>query len=270
MQELGSGSSTKTKTLIRSILNQKGKLLYIPIDISESMLKESSQSLLQEFPSLKIVGVAAEYSAGLRLIHERYSDRTKLILWLGSSIGNLPRKEATKFLASVRESMTVNDRILIGMDLKKDIKELLAAYNDSLGVTAEFNNNMLVRINNDLQANFRYDKFEHRSVWNPSEGRIEMHLFSKEDHNVNIEGLDLVLHFSKGESIHTENSHKFVPRIRFLSPDVYANNSCILSRYDQNDIETTASSSGFVVSNQWFDADHKFSLNLFAPLTSSS
>lgn len=159
------------------------------------------------------------------------------------------RTESYQFLSAVKKAMTPMDRLLIGMDLKKDIKTLLAAYNDSLGVTARFNKNLLLRINEELDANFHLDKWRHESIWNDKEGRIEMRLWSEVDQSVLIPKLDnLTLHFVAGESIHTENCHK----------------------YSQEDIESTASKSGFEVDEQWFDKDNMFSLNLFEPLFSSS
>lgn len=141
------------------------------------------------------------------------------------------------------------DRLLIGMDLKKDKQKLLAAYNDSLGVTAKFNKNLLVRINEQLGSNFDLNKWKHESIWNETEGRIEMRLWATENQHVTIPGLNnMVLQFAAGESIHTENCHK----------------------YSFEDIDSTASKSGFEVDQQWLDNDSLFSLNLFEPLFSSS
>jgi L-histidine Nalpha-methyltransferase len=166
-----------------------------------------------------------------------------------SRAGNMLRTESVQFLSAVKKAMTPMDRLLIGMDLKKDTKLLLAAYNDSLGVTARFNKNLLLRINEQLDSNFDLENWRHESIWNSQEGRIEMRLWSMKQQTVVISKLNnLTLEFAAGESIHTENCHK----------------------YSQEDIDSTASKSGFEVDKQWFDKDEMFSLNLFEPLFSSS
>ena len=151
--ELGSGSSIKTQLIIEELLNQHNKASYSPIDISQRMLSESSISLLEKYPNLEIISVAAEYDEGLRQL-EMHNERPKLILWLGSSIGNFKPEEAIDFLKNIVKILSPNDFFLFGFDLQKEKNLLVKAYNDSQEVTAEFNLNLLSRINRELGGEF--------------------------------------------------------------------------------------------------------------------
>lgn len=244
--ELGSGSSTKTRLIIEAFLHRHGALRYVPVDISRTMLEESAHALLDRYPGLEVVAIAAEYDHGLRKIRSRKFDR-KLILWLGSSIGNLQHDQAAQFLARVQHSMHDGDRLLVGIDLRKSREILEPAYDDAAGVTARFNKNILTRINRELGGEFDLDDFEHRAVWNDEMGRVEMHLASARRQTVTIQDLDAEISFEHGETIHTESSHKYSPE----------------------EIRRVASSSGFDVERQWLDAAGRFSLNLLAPQCSS-
>lgn len=212
--ELGSGSSNKTTILLESFLEEHEELIYLPIDISPKMLEKTAERLDDHFDGLSTIPIASEYGTGLnranRIISERNQlpDR-KLVLFLGSSIGNLEPDDSLSFLEMIRERMHEGDGLLVGFDLQKDRDVLNAAYNDRAGVTARFNLNMLVRINRELDGEFDLDQFSHRAFYNETDSRIEMHLVSKTDQGVSIRGLDETFPFEKDETIHTENSYKF-------------------------------------------------------------
>ncbi|MGZ3441188.1 MAG: L-histidine N(alpha)-methyltransferase, partial [Polyangia bacterium] len=238
--ELGSGSATKTRTLIEAALEQKSPLRYVPIDISRSMLEESSRALLDAYPAVEIVAIAAEYRAGLRWL-KRMRD-PKLVLWLGSNVGNFSRSDASRFLRGVRATMSPSDRLVMGVDLRKSRAVLEAAYDDAAGVTARFNLNLLQRINRELGGRFDVDAFAHRARWNERQGRIEIQIVSKLAQTVRIDGLRLSVAFKKGEAIYTESSYK----------------------YSFGEIERLARSAGLVVEQRWLDGERRFSVNLLA------
>lgn len=211
--ELGSGSSLKTTILLESILEQQARLHYLPIDISPKMLEQTAEHLDSDFGGLAVIPIPSEYGPGLgranRIISEEdhLPDR-KLILFLGSSIGNLEPGNARSFLRMIRDKMMNGDGLLVGFDLQKDHRVLHAAYNDRAGVTAQFNLNVLARINRELDGGFPLESFSHRAFYNETEGRIEMHLVSNIDQEVPIRELGESFRFTAGESIHTENSYK--------------------------------------------------------------
>jgi len=230
--ELGSGSAAKTRLLIEALLRRDGNVHYLPVDISESMLRLSSEALLRDYPRLRVTGVAAEYEAGLALL-ERETPGPKLLLWLGSNVGNFHRDEAAAFLARVRERTGREDRLLMGIDRRKSRSVLEAAYDDAQGVTACFNKNLLARINRELAGDFDLDSFRHRAVYREEEGRIEMYLVSRTAQRVRIEGLGLEVQFADGEAIHTENSYK----------------------YSAAEIEALAAAACFSIEARWDEAD---------------
>ena len=240
--ELGSGSAAKTRILIEAFLRQSGRLRYVPADISRSMLEESARALLADHPGLEILAIAGEYHEALARLQED-ADRRKLILWLGSNVGNFDRAEATQFLRQVRERMSGQDRLLVGIDLRKDRRVLEPAYDDAQGVTARFNRNILARINCELGGQFDLSAFLHRALYNEEAGRIEMYLVSAIRQTVRIDGLDLEVPFELGETIHTEYSYK----------------------YSLAEIEELATASLFRVERQWLDSGRRFSVNLLAP-----
>lgn len=240
--ELGSGSARKTRLLIASLLATRPSLRYLPIDISQTILEESSRALLDDFPRLEVVAVAAEYRAGVRRLQAERG-RQKLILWLGSNVGNFDRGDGARFLGEVREAMEASDRMLVGIDLRKGPEELERAYDDAAGVTARFNLNLLTRINKELGADFDLAHFRHRARYVEPLGRIEMHLVSERDQRIYLPSLSLSIDFARGETIHTENSYK----------------------YSLAEIATLAREGGLHVLQTWFDAAGRFSLNLLAP-----
>ncbi len=208
MVELGSGSSTKTRRLIRAALNAYARLRYVPIDVSRTILETSARSLVAEFPNLRVRAIAGTYSAALASLAINL-DRPKLFVFLGSSLGNFTTDAARSFLREIASVMQPVDRLLLGTDLIKERSLLEDAYDDRQRVTAAFNLNLLTRINRELNANFHLEAFEHRAIYREDQGRVEMHLVSRVDQCVSIADLGLSVEFRAGESIHTENSHKY-------------------------------------------------------------
>ena len=206
--ELGSGSSAKTRILINTILTNQTHLHYIPTDISTDFLLESSVALKNEYERLSITAIAAEHSDALRLLPKE-DGQSRLFLFLGSNIGNFEPETAIDFIGRIRRRMREEDRLLIGFDLVKDHQVLFDAYNDKTGVTAEFNKNLLVRINRELGGNFKLNLFDHYAPFVVEHSRIEMRLISQCNQMVHVECLGQTFDFEKGEYIHTENSYKY-------------------------------------------------------------
>jgi dimethylhistidine N-methyltransferase len=206
--ELGSGSSSKTRLLIESLLDRSDRVAYVPIDISGDALREAIDRLTHDYPTLSVVGLLADYRLALSRL-ERHAGGTRLFAFLGSSLGNYAHDEAADLLARVRSAMGPSDRFLLGTDMVKDAATLEAAYDDAQGLTARFNRNLLVRINRELGADFVADDFEHRARYDELGERIEMHLVSTRQQTVRIARLGLTIEFAEGETIHTENSHKY-------------------------------------------------------------
>ena len=243
--ELGSGSSTKTRLLIEALLRRQPRLRYVPIDISRSILEESAEALLEDYGALEIHAIAGEYQAGLR--HVRRETRPpKLIAWLGSNVGNFARPAAARFLAGIREALTDVDRLLVGIDLRKDRRTLEAAYDDAAGVTARFNLNLLTRINRELDADFDLDGFRHYACWREDEGRVELGLEATASRRVAIKAIGLTLRLERGERIHTEDSYK----------------------YSAEEIQELAAKADLRIERQWLDASGRYSLQRMAPAVS--
>jgi dimethylhistidine N-methyltransferase len=211
--ELGSGSSEKTDTLLNEFHKQRKTFNYIPIDVSDIII-DSGKKLLEKYDRLSVTGILSDYERGLSLV-SNVENGAKLVLFLGSSIGNFEPIEIEAFLNMTQKTLTETDFILIGFDLVKDRKVLNAAYNDAQGVTEAFNFNILQRINRELDGNFNITKFEHKSYFNEKYSRIEMHLVSKENQIITIGALNTKIFFKRNETIHTENSHKFTPEMIF-------------------------------------------------------
>ena len=214
--ELGSGSSTKTRTLIDILEKSQKHIEYFPIDISD-ILRDSCKELHNDYKNLCITGIIDDYEPALELV-KNYDGMNNLIVFLGSSFGNYEPKAGLRFLQKINSLMKNNDLFLLGLDLTKDETVLEKAYNDSQGITAQFNLNVLSRINSELDANFDINKFVHHAVYNKNQNRIEMYLRSLEKQIVNIPKADLVLEVKKDELIHTENSFKFtISQIKEMS-----------------------------------------------------
>lgn len=205
--ELGSGSSKKTHYLINEALQRQTELQYYGVDVSPEALDLASDELLGEYENLRFTGLVGEFAAGLRYLAEQPNE-SHLVAFLGSTIGNLTDEEMDDFFTMLRISLRPCDRFLLGFDLLKDSSMLLPAYNDSQGITAAFNVNLLRRLNREFGADFDLSAFEHNAIFNSRLGRMEMHLVSKKDQQVSIPDLHLKLDFEKGETIHTENSYK--------------------------------------------------------------
>ena len=214
--ELGSGSSTKTRTLIDILEKSQKHIEYFPIDISD-ILSDSCKELHNDYKNLCITGIIDDYEPALELV-KNYDDKNNLIVFLGSSFGNYDPKAGVRFLQKINSLMKSGDLFLLGLDLTKDETVLEKAYNDSQGITAQFNLNVLSRINSELDANFDINKFVHHAVYDKNQNRIEMYLRSLEKQIVNIPKADLVLEIKKDELIHTENSFKFtISQIKEMS-----------------------------------------------------
>lgn len=207
LMEFGSGSSHKTRLLLEAALKRQPSLHYVPVDISAQFLRETCLMLLAEYPRLSVTGIAAEYNDSVDALPTH--DGPRLLLFLGSNIGNFQRDEATAFLTRIRQAMQPEDRLLVGVDLVKDRRVLTAAYNDAQGITAAFNKNLLARINRELRGEFDQDAFDHDAPFVEAASRIEMWLISRREQTVRVPEIERVFHFAQGEGIHTENSHKY-------------------------------------------------------------
>jgi len=241
LAELGSGSSTKTRLLIESLLERQPTLRYLPVDISPTILQESARALLSDYPSLEVHAIAGEYEEGLRHL-EGQRDRPKLIAWLGSNVGNFDRRRAARFLRGVRDAMSDRDRVLVGVDLRKSAEVLEAAYDDDAGVTARFSLNLLARINRELDGRFDLERFEHQAIYRDLEGRVDIGLVSRCDQEVEIAALESVVKFERGERIHTEDSYK----------------------YSVEEIDALAEGAGLALRHRWLDRTRAYSLNLLS------
>lgn len=202
--EFGSGSTNK----VRILLDTVGRFsAYVSIDISRTYLVDQANQLARDYPGLSVLAVCADYMAPLNLDDGRASDGSRVGFFPGSTIGNLTSTEAIGFLANAANILGPGAGFIVGVDLKKDRKILEAAYNDPQGITAAFNLNLLIRLNRELDADFDTAAFAHEAIYKEDAGRIEMHLVSQKDQFAHIG--DRKFRFAQGESIHTENSHKY-------------------------------------------------------------
>lgn len=207
MIELGAGTAAKTGLLLRAAVRRQGKVDYVPIDVSQSALTAAKEHIEADIPGVHVVSRVADYTEGIAEIP--VNGHRRMVLYIGSSIGNFEPADAVKVLRKVRGSLAPGDLLLLGVDHAKDRETLLRAYDDAAGVTAAFNKNILVRINRELGANFNPRLFRHRARWNAELSRIEIYLASLIAQCVTIPALDLKVGFARGETIHTENSYKF-------------------------------------------------------------
>lgn len=240
--ELGSGTSVKTRLILDIFTSLQDTTEYFPIDISE-ILTESSEQLLKDYDGLHITGIIDTYEGGLEFL-KNYDNRKNLIIFLGSSFGNFSPNAGREFLKKINSTMKSGDLFLIGLDLIKDKQILESAYNDSLGVTAQFNLNVLSRINDELDADFNLDNFLHYSIYNKEDQRIEMYLKSLVRQSIIISKSDLLLNLEKNELIHTEYSHK----------------------YSLDQIRELLESVGFKINHIWLDDKKYFSLTLVSKI----
>jgi dimethylhistidine N-methyltransferase len=231
--EYGSGSCTKTR-IILDYLRQPSA--YVPIDISRTQLLGATQQLALDYPGLEVLPVCADYTSSFDLPIPRRPSKHTVVYFPGSTIGNFDPLPAKHFLEHIAGVCRPGGGLLIGVDLKKDPDVLHCAYNDSQGVTAAFNLNLLERINRELDCDFQVDQFQHYAIYNPREGRVEMHLVSLRDQVVHLNGIAIT--FTTGESIWTESSYKF----------------------NLDEFEQMAVAAGFKVEHTWTDDKQWFSV----------
>jgi len=243
MMELGAGSADKTRLLLAAACHYQEQVRYQPVDVSASALQTACDRLELELPSVATDPLVADYTSGLFLDPCLPGER-RLALFIGSSIGNFDPDAALHLLSRLRDALSPGDGLLLGVDLApangKTIPQLIAAYDDRQGVTAQFNKNMLARLNRELGANFDLDKFRHQIRWNREESRIEMHLESLAPQTVSIAALGQSFDFAPAETIHTENSHK----------------------YRVGEAEALLSAAGFNPERRWIDAEGLFAVHL--------
>ena len=205
--ELGAGTASKTCILLEAALRLSDDVAYVPVDVCSNALELACQNVACALPEVRIQPIVRNYVT--HPLQLEPFDGTTLALYIGTSIGNFSREEARLILRKLGIQLQTGDALLLGTDMVKDEPTLLAAYDDSDGITAAFNLNILHRLNRELWANFDAARFRHRVLWNSIESRIEMHLESTQEQDVSIEHADLDLHFMPRETIHTENSYKF-------------------------------------------------------------
>lgn len=233
--ELGAGDGRKTSILLDYFIEKKFDFTYIPIDISEGAMKKLMENLNRQFPRLQSDGIVAEYFAGLKWLR-KLTDRRNLVLFLGSNLGNFNKPQSRVFLRNLWNTLNNGDFLMTGFDLKKDINLMRRAYNDSQGITREFNLNLLRRINRDLGGNFDLEKFSHHAGYDVFTGAMESYLVSLEKQLVYIDALSQAFEFEAWEPIHTEYSYKYL----------------------ESDIVELAEATGFQIETQLFDSKKYF------------
>ena len=239
--ELGGGDGEKLAVLAAGLAERGRAATVHLVDISETALARASRAVAR-YPSVAVRGHRAAYAEGLRAaVAALDPDRSAMVLFLGSNIGNLAPGEADRFLAAIRAALRPGDSLLLGADLVKPERDLLLAYDDPLGVTASFNRNLLVRLNRELDADFELDRFEHRVVWNARESRVESYLVSRAEQTVCIPAAGCCVRFDEGEAIWTESSYKYRP----------------------DDVVELGGRAGFARGAQWIEPDAAFALTLF-------
>lgn len=204
--ELGAGDATKSIHLLKGLLDNKVRFTYFPVDISNNVINQLHRNLPEKLPDLKLQGLNGEYFSMLEKART-LSDKIKVVLFLGSNIGNVALDKASEFSTLLRSHLKTGDLVLIGFDLKKDPKTILDAYNDSAGYTRDFNLNLLIRINSELKGNFQVDNFYHYPTYDPATGACRSFLVSKMDQEVDVAGN--VFKFLKGEPVSMEISQKY-------------------------------------------------------------
>jgi L-histidine Nalpha-methyltransferase len=237
--ELGSGTSEKTRLLLDAMAGQGDLRRFVPFDVSEETLRAAAEDIRTAY-GIEVAAVVGDFHRHLGAI-PRHGRR--LVAFLGSTIGNLTPSQRRRFLFDLDVNMTVGDHLLLGTDLIKDPSRLIAAYDDSAGITAQFNRNVLGVLNNELEADFEPDEFDHVAVWNEQDGWMEMRLRSRRDQTVLLRKLDLKVDFAAGEDLLTEISAKFT----------------------EEQVERELWDSGFVVAQRWKDSRDDFLLTLARP-----
>ncbi len=233
--EFGSGDGTKTRILLKRLLENGADFRYVPIDISGDVLDHLKKDLAQEFPQLTVRPENADYFSALDNLQVE-SDRPKLVLFIGSSIGNFREEVIHRFMAELYKKLKSGDEVLLGYDLMKNPHTVLRAYNDPTGITKAFNLNVLRRINRELGADFNIEAFEHYPYYDPETGLAKSYLVSLKQQIVKIDALNQNFKFETGEVIHTEISRKF----------------------KVEDIEAYFEKAGFTVVEHFYDCKHYF------------
>lgn len=236
--ELGSGSATKTCTLLQAIARRQMRVRFYPVDISPAALSEARDRVKAEVERASVQPVLADFSQGFGFLRD--IPGRKLVLYLGSSIGNFDPDAAIEMLSQIGDQLSPGDALLLGTDMVKSASLLVPAYNDAQGVTAEFNKNMFHRLNRELGANFDLSAFRHIAVWNGRRSRMEIYLESARPQVVEIPLLQMRVKFAAGERIHTENSYK----------------------YTMGMVEGMLHDAGFALEKSWFDRRKWFGLHL--------
>lgn len=236
--ELGAGTASKTVVLLQSLMRRQRDVLYMPVDVSQAALEAARRNVHAVLPAIRVRPICSEYTNTAPL--DLPQEGRRLALYIGSSIGNFDAGEAMDVLRWLRDQLEPADTLLLGTDMVKDVAPLLAAYNDKSGVTAEFNKNILVRLNRELGADFSLDTFGHKAIWNAAASRMEIYLTSARPQWVRVAALDRSFRFERGEAIHTENSYKFTPEA----------------------VEEMLLKSGFVLERSWYDAKKWFGVHL--------
>ncbi len=232
--DLGAGDGAKTRILLRHLARAGSDVRYVPIDVSEGALVTVLEACAAELPWLATAGVVAEYESGIRWLSRSDAQRSRLVLFLGSNVGNLDDVMARGFFSSLHEALLPGDHVLVGFDLVKDIGIMQPAYDDAAGVTAEFNLNLLRRINREHGANFDLDAFQHYATFSPARRAMESYLLSRRRQTVRVARREYT--FEAWEPIHTEISRK----------------------YYESDIHAFAEDAGFVPVGHFFDEDRLF------------
>jgi len=233
--EFGAGDGQKTKVLLKHFLKEAAKFKYIPIDISGNALKSLAEDLKNNFPQLEVDVIQDDYFKALKKLNLEGNTR-KVVLFLGSNIGNFPNGQAIDFLKKLSFNLSEDDLVMIGFDLKKDPSTILSAYDDKEGVTREFNFNLLERINQELGGNFDLKTFKHFPSYDPVSGALKSYLISRIRQTVRVEALDQEFHFLPWEPIATELSQKF----------------------NMVDVENLAIKSGFRIKENYYDSNSYF------------
>jgi L-histidine Nalpha-methyltransferase len=236
--ELGAGTATKTGTLLAAFARRQMRLKYFPVDISSAALDHAKKRIKADCPGAVVKPVVADFAHGFAFLRD--IPNRKLVLYLGSSIGNFDWNDATAMLKSVREHLSAADALLLGTDMVKSPEILVPAYDDAQGITSEFDKNILMRLNREFGGDFDLLSFRHIAEWNPLHSRMEIYLESLRTQTVKLKGLNLVVRFAAGERIHTENSYKYtLPMVEQML--------CV---------------SGFKFEKSWFDRRKWFGLHL--------
>ncbi len=241
--ELGAGTALKSQILLSAVVRRQGRCLFVPIDVSAAALDLARERLVEQEPLVEVRALAMhneEAFAEVRALGPR-----RLVLFIGSSIGNLNDDDAVVLLRQIKDSLLPGGALLLGTDRLKDPAKILAAYDDDEGVTARFNLRALHHLNEVLGADFNVDRFVHRAVWNAERSRVEMHLQSVGAQRVTLGvgprgGADVVVDFADGERIHTESSHK----------------------YSEEKVASLLARAGFTLEQTWMDSDELFAVHL--------